>query len=301
MNFVALILGLGLERVLTHLFHLREFRWLDPVFDALFRKLPGRAASGVLVAVTAIALLLTLPVALVSIALVNELLQIPYFVFAVIVLLVSLGPRDLKQEVDDYCAAVDADNSEDVRRIGREIIEDELPEDDDEKIRCVERAIFVQANNRIFGVVLWFLLLGPTGAWWFRILDLMRRRIAYQSQDDNFQEGAEVIVWAVRMLHGIFAWLPARLLAAGYALAGSFEETVSGWRAYYSHCAPRFFDVNNDVLSCAGCGALGSGREADEDAPASARIRAAWNLVFRTLWLIWCPVFAILTLYNWLV
>ena len=33
MNFLALLLGLALERVLTHLFHLREFRWLDPLFD----------------------------------------------------------------------------------------------------------------------------------------------------------------------------------------------------------------------------------------------------------------------------
>ena len=27
----------------------------------------------------------------------------------------------------------------------------------------IERAIYVQANNRIFGVVFWFLLLGPAG------------------------------------------------------------------------------------------------------------------------------------------
>ena len=30
----ALLLGLAVERLLTHLFHLREFRWLDPVFNA---------------------------------------------------------------------------------------------------------------------------------------------------------------------------------------------------------------------------------------------------------------------------
>ena len=38
----------------------------------------------------------------------------------------------------------------------------------------MERAIYVQANNRIFGVVFWFLVLGPTGAWAFRVLDLLQ-------------------------------------------------------------------------------------------------------------------------------
>ena len=37
MNFLALFLGLGIERLLTHLFHLREFHWLDPVFDWVLR------------------------------------------------------------------------------------------------------------------------------------------------------------------------------------------------------------------------------------------------------------------------
>ena len=104
MNFLALLLGLALERVLTHLFHLREFRWLDPLFDAHLRRL-GRGAARRWAALTATALLALLrvaPVAVLSVALWDELLQIPYFLFAVLVLLFSLGPRDLDDEVEDY-------------------------------------------------------------------------------------------------------------------------------------------------------------------------------------------------------
>jgi hypothetical protein len=55
------------------------------------------------------------------------------------------------------------------------------------------------------------------------------------------------------------------------------------------------------VLAAVGRGAVGGWRESDEIPAASRRIRTAWELVSRTLWLIWCPVFAILTLYNWMV
>ena len=33
MNFLALFMGLAVERLLTQLFHLRKFHWLDPLFD----------------------------------------------------------------------------------------------------------------------------------------------------------------------------------------------------------------------------------------------------------------------------
>ena len=122
--------------------------------------------------------LLVAPVALVSGALQGELLQIPYFLFAVLVLLFSLGPRDLDDEVEDYGDALQSGDAapsgawprscwkgcrQTCRQIGTE---------------AVERAIYVQANNRIFGVVFWFLLVGPTGAWAFRVLDLLRHRVS---------------------------------------------------------------------------------------------------------------------------
>ena len=51
MNFVALLLGLGVERLLTHLFHLREFRWLDPLFDRILRFLDKSSRAAALIGV----------------------------------------------------------------------------------------------------------------------------------------------------------------------------------------------------------------------------------------------------------
>lgn len=290
MNLFALLLGLALERLLTHLFHLREFRWLDPVLDRACEKLKGRGGLVTMLGVVLLALLLAAPVALVSLALGDALFYLPAFVFAVGVLLFSLGPRDLKEEVDEYCTAADAGDAESTRRVAKELLEVDPPEDAGERAKLVERAIFVQANNRIFGVAFWFIVLGPLGAWLFRVLDLLRRRVAYRhAESPGLDRG-------VRKVHAIVAWIPARLLAGGYALAGSFEDAIADWRGYYQNCAPRMFDVNNDVLSCAGMGAAGRAAESVAVTP-SAGARAAMSLVARTLWL-WCAVIAVLTLLN---
>jgi membrane protein required for beta-lactamase induction len=301
MNFLALLLGLIVERSLTHLFRLREFRWLDPLFDAAFRRAGGLPRVPATLLLAAAAGLLALPVAAVSWALWDELLQVPYFAFAVVVLLFALGPRDLADEVDDYLAALRTGDPEDLRRLAKELTESNPPEPAGARNETVERAIYVQANNRVFAVVFWFLVAGPTGAWLFRVIDLMRRRMAYRHLvvDDPAQSSA---LWlTTRELHAIVAWVPARLLAAGYVLAGDFEDALDSWRRGGGAGAPSIADASESVLCRVGGSAAGRS-DLDPALTDSAveRVNAARNLVIRTLWIIWCPVIAVLTLYNWL-
>ncbi|MGI9308258.1 MAG: regulatory signaling modulator protein AmpE, partial [Gammaproteobacteria bacterium] len=173
MHLLALLIGLGVERLLTQLVHLREFRWGDPVFDLVFKASLQSNRNLALVVLLILAALVVFPVALVALLLQDSLAQIPYFLFAVLVLLFSLGPRDLKEEVDDYCAALARDDSEEIRRVSKELLEIDPPSDPVQRAQLVERSIYVQANNRVFSVVFWFILLGPAGAWLFRVLDMM--------------------------------------------------------------------------------------------------------------------------------
>lgn len=303
MNFVALLLGLGVERLLTDLFHLREFRWLDPLFDAVSRRAEKASFWVSVAAVVAVTALAILPVAVISILLAGTWLQIPYFILAVFVLLFSLGPRDLGIEVDDYCAAVINAQDEQAERVSRELIENDPPSDPQNRISAVRRAVFVQANNRIFAVVFWFLVLGPlgpTGAWLFRVIDMLRRRLAFRYSRNEGDCSSSAYVQVVRGLHGILAWLPARLLVIGYALAGSYEGAISAWRKYHPAADRRFFEITNDVLDEVGGGASGDLDPDTAEQTAAQRVRDAMNLVNRTLWLIWCPAIAVLTLTDWL-
>jgi AmpE protein len=301
MNFLALLLGLALERVLTHLFHLREFHWLDPLFDAHLRRLRS-AAGGTGRRWTALALtaflvaLLVLPVALFSAVAQDEFLQIPYFLFAVVVLLFSLGPRDLDDEVEDYADALANGDRETQQRVAEQLLERSPPAPPAERNEAIERAIYVQANNRIFGVVFWFLVLGPTGAWAFRVLDLLRHR----AQRRVGEEVATPTMEAVRTLHGLLAWIPSRLLALGYALAGNFEEAVASWRNTGREATLSFADGTAEIVARIGIAASGrAGLDVADAVEALDRIRGARALVMRALWMIWCPVIAVLTLYDW--
>ena len=47
-------------------------------------------------------------------------------------------------------------------------------------------------------------------------------------------------------------WLPARLTALGFAVVGSFEEAIDGWRNY----AQRFPNDNDGVILAATSGAV---------------------------------------------
>ncbi|MDH5255417.1 MAG: regulatory signaling modulator protein AmpE [Gammaproteobacteria bacterium] len=302
MNFLALLLGLALERVLTHLFHLREFRWLDPLFDSHLRRLRatagGRNRRWSALALTLLLMaLLVAPVALLSGALAGELLQIPYFLFAVVILLFSLGPRDLDDEVEDYGDALETGDVATQQSVAEELLEKIPPVLLAERNEAVERAIYVQANNRIFGVVFWFLVLGPTGAWAFRVLDLLRHRTEVKAGE----EGATATMEAVRTLHGLLAWIPSRLLALGYVLAGNFEEAMESWRNSGREAHLPFAECTAEIVARVGVAASGRGAlDVADTVEALDRIRGARSLVIRTLWMIWCPVIAVLTLYEWL-
>lgn len=296
MNFLALFVGLGIERLLTHLFHLREFHWLDPLLDRLLSDQRFTQPNMAIVAAVIVTALLVLPVGLIDILLSERLAYIPPFLFAVAVLLFCLGPRDLGKEVDDYCDALQAGNKDAIRTIGYELLE-RWP-GPDETAPDIETAIYAQANNRIFGVVFWFVMLGPSGAWLFRVLDLMRHRAAQQIETLKVT-GGEIelprIVQAVLLLHFLIAWIPSRLLAIGYILAGNYDGAVAAWKELRTDSSAGFPGPTDQLLGAVGKGAASWGG-ADDDAVGC--IVNARTLVFRTLWLIWCPVLALLTLYD---
>lgn len=293
MNFLALLIGLGLERVLTHFFHLRAFHWLDPLFDRVLARLagyrPGLSAAGV----AGLALLLTAPVGWASMVLSVQSVQWPYFLFAIVVLLFSLGPRDLQEEVEEYCAATQDAGGGEAQRLACELLGFDPGAGTEELPRQVHRAIFVQANNRIFGVVFWFLVLGPAGpagAWLFRVLDLLRQRALARQQ----------AVTPARQVHGLAAWLPGRLMVGAFALAGNFMGAIAGWRAAGAGNREAFFQRTETRIAGAGEGACRESGPAASDEGAAGLARQALGLVRRALWLIWYPLVALLTLNNWL-
>jgi membrane protein required for beta-lactamase induction len=294
MSVLALLLALLLERGLTHLFHLRELRWLDAWFDRAARVLGG--GGGFSLAGAALTLLLpVLPVALVDLALGSHLLGLPHFAFAVVVLLLSFGPRDLRDEVDDYVAALERGDRDEALRRASELLEGDAASRGAGRREAVEEAIFVQANNRIFGVIFWFMVLGPAGAWAFRVSDLMRRRAAFEAARRGGGT-APAGQGGPALLHGLLAWVPARLAAGAYALAGSFEDAVGSWRVAVDRAAEGLLDRTEDLLARVGRASLQPSLAGLAPAELDvATARGSWRIVARAAWF-WLAVVALLVL-----
>ncbi|MGB5246075.1 MAG: regulatory signaling modulator protein AmpE [Woeseia sp.] len=300
MKLIALLIGLLIERLATQLFHLRELRWLDRIIDAGCDKILKLANWPPLIPVLLLAILLVLPVFVVMLLLGDTLFGFPYLLLAIFVLFFSLGPKDIAEEVDDYCLAVEADDQERIAVTAKALLEKEVPEDAWQRISEVEQAVFVQANNRLFAVIFWFILLGPLGAWSYRVTDLIRRRAVFKAARHSDEEQPQQIVGAANSLHSWLAWVPARLTACGYALAGSFDDAFASWRDSQAQNASSTGEKSDQLLARVGVASLALAPLDDENETSRA-IRgatAANRLVFRLL-LLWAVVIAAMTLYGW--
>lgn len=295
MNLIALILALILERLGTRWLHLREPHWFDGYFEWSLRKVATLRGVRVVVIAFLFTVLPVLPVAAIAIAFREWLSGIAYVGFAAFVLIFSFGPRDLKAETDEYLAALARGDIERAQRAARALMEHDARQRMHAAPNTIEDAIFVQANNRVFGVAFWFLFGGPAGAWLFRVSDLMRRHAVMEHRDlfENESRGID-FVRAVQAIHGVLAWLPARLLAIGFALAGSFDDAFASWRALVRDRLTGFFERNDEVLMHVGRGALGA---MDSHRERGHRCRAAIQLVWRAA-LIWLVGVSLLVLFG---
>ena len=301
MNLIALLIGLVVERLATQLFHLRRLRWLDRVIDSGFRMAERLANWPALIPVILLGIVLALPVFAVMFILGDSLLGFPYLLLAIVVLFFSLGPQDIGEDVDEYCKAVEDGDPDRIRYTAKNIMEADAPDDDLERVQRVEEAVCVQANNRLFAVIFWFVVLGPIGAWAYRATDLIRRRAVFAAVREEESDGiADRNRMAAVTLHGWLAWIPARLTAIGYAAAGNFDTAVGAWRTPSEHKPDSLSERNESLLARVGVAALALQDQDDEDL-AQRAIRgatAANRLVFRLL-LIWAVVIAAMTLYGW--
>ena len=300
MNLIALLIGLVIERLATQLFHWRRMRWLDRIIDFGFRQADRLSTWPAIIPVVLLAVVLVLPVFAIIWFLGGTLAGFTYLLLAVVVLFFSLGPRDVGEEVGEYCRALEGDEPEQVHNAAKAIVEGEVPEDARERTSCVEAAVCVQANNRLFAVVFWFMLLGPLAAWAYRVTDLIRRRAVFNAtrdeQDDSNSAG---IRDAAEMLHGWFAWIPARLTAVGYAAAGHMDDALAALRAPTEDREATTSERSENLLARVGIAALALQDRPDETATERAirGAEAANHLVFKLL-LIWAVIIAAMTLYG---
>ncbi len=109
---------------------------------------------------------------------------------------------------------------------------------------AIEEAL-IASHRHVFAPLLWFVLIGPAGALFYRLV------LFFRSQWRPTDQGG-FGRFAARAFSAI-DWLPLRVSAAAFAVVGDFEGAVFCWRTQ----AARWPDPASGILLASGAGALG--------------------------------------------
>lgn len=279
MALISIIISLLLDRMLRHMHDLRDLSWFEHYTGLLDNVIK---INNDLVKLILVLLLPLVIIFLIQLLLIDFLFGIPYFVFGIIVVLYCLGPACLSSDIEAYLDARSLGDDEEALHYAGALTETAASTVPDQQTSDVTRAILHVANERIFSVLFWFVILGPIGAAVYRLMTNISKR-----------DEVDPLVQYARLIQSMIAWIPAHLLAAGYALTGHFD---GAFRAYQSR--PHESDIsvaNHDVLVTTGLGAL-RGQEATDEISC---IQGARDLVTRSI-MVWIAVLALLTLGGWL-
>jgi len=216
MNFVGIIVALMLERALGQVPAWGEPAFFHGAIARLRRWIPVTA----LWATWPAPFLIVLPPSCLVYWLQDQLANPLYeAMFSTGVLVLCLGPRDLATEIRRWLAAHEAGDKSAAETVWRGLLRGPEP---DPSHRTVLGALFIQSHERLFGVLLWFFALGPAGATLYRLTSRLPRALHDMAADSQAAHTADA-------LHGLLAWLPARITAALYGLAGSLDDAISAW------------------------------------------------------------------------
>ncbi len=287
MTLLSVLLGIAADRLLTHLHEYRHYSQFLDYIDWMRARFSGPAwdhIGGLVLVLSPI----WITTGLLQSWLADGLFGLVGLLFYVAVFLYCMGPRDLAVDVDNWCEVSESSDADlHQRAAGRLLKGEAAPQDPLACVRKLASAILVEANSRLFAVLFWFVLLGPLGAVLYR-----SAAVLYQQRRDQSEFG-DSVAW----LHAVLVWLPARLVALGYALSGHFDAALEGWRKVHSD-HPQGTEGSEQVLAVTGAGALGLQAEEGTEGTLQSPVRAAMRLVWRTL-TIWLVALSFLTLAGW--
>ena len=217
MTFIGILLALLAERVLGHLPRVGEPMLVQQLIVNVQRYVPlgaywrsWLAPVLLLGAGTAVAALLDYWIAH----------PLPDLAFGTIVLFLCLGPRYLGADIQQLIEAHEKNDAAAERTLTLALLRGPGRQ---ATRRSLIGALFIQSHERLFGVLLWFFAAGPAGAVFYRLASRMPRFL-HETQPDTPAEEAAVA------LHAAAAWVPARLTAALFGLAGSLDQALKRWQ-----------------------------------------------------------------------
>ena len=284
MNLLIILIATAVEKFLAEpLAKFRELRRLD-----WYRALAAMAEQKlggieVFKGPVGVAILIALPVLVFYLvfSFINGIHAVLGFLLSIVILLYCLGLQDLDADIKAIVNAIRGGNDDEANRLAQAFSHSASPVDTQSRGRTVVESVFTEANGRVFGVIFWFALFGWFGAVLFRFSNELSHYAT--------QASSGLSEWAGRVRDAL-SWIPARIAALGYAVAGNFSGVFNRWRVTET------LDLQHTdtVLKQSGTGALEGALSGDE----AESITAAQALVFRTL-VVLLAILVIIRVITW--
>ena len=169
------------------------------------------------------------------------------WLLSILFLYLAIGGRSLAEHAEQVASALDEDNLIEARRRVGMIVSRDCEELDEEGVaRAAVETVLENGSDAIFAPIFWFIMLGIPGVVLYRIVNTLDAMWGYRNEH-YLQFG-----WAAARLDDVMNWIPARLTALGYTLAGS---TQSAWRCWQRQ-GDQMASPNAGIVMAAGAGAL---------------------------------------------
>ena len=228
--------------------------------------------------------------------------------WSVVVLYFTLGFRQFSfhfTQIRDALADGDEDLARQLLAEWQQMEARELPRS--EIVRHVIEHSVLSAHRHVFGVLAWFsvlaaLGLGPAGAVMYRLSEFVVRYWRFKSKAQHHPV-SEALQNNANRAWDVLDWMPARMTALSFAVVGSFEEAIDGWRNY----EPRNPGDNDGIILAATAGAVNirlgdstniaaAGNDTTPgQTPELAHLAVVVGLVWRSV-VMWIVLLALLTL-----
>jgi adenosylcobinamide-phosphate synthase len=173
--------------------------------------------------------------------------EVSSVVISVIVVTIAIGAKSLTEHAKAVeVALVKRDLTLARKRIAMMVSRDTTESDEKAITKATVESVLENGSDAIFAALFWFAVLGAPGVVLYRLSNTLDAMWGYHTDRYHY------FGWAAARIDDVLNWLPARLTAISYSLAGSTRTALRCW----STQAKNWNGINPGVVMASGAGAL---------------------------------------------